>query len=251
MEKWLEPQTIALWILIAFAVIGFLLFSFIKLVKLNFKKQIENQKKETQLLIQHQKNLMQTSILAQEQERNRIAADLHDSLIGKLTVLRMKTALDISHLEIGALLEDSISEARRISHDLSPPMIETMEIEEVLENLIFNWNKIYKIEFYKNIRSKLPVSDHIKLQLVRIIQELIVNTHKHAQAGTLQLLIKKNDNYIYLLYKDNGKGFNINLAKNGLGLKNIDLRLNHYNGRYKLKSGSKGTTIIISIKYNL
>src|SRR5690606_8057756 len=90
MEKWLDPQTIAIWIVIVLAIILIFVFSFIKLVRIHFKRIVENKMREAQLKLEHQEKLLETGILAQEQERVRIAADLHDSLIGKLTVLRIK-----------------------------------------------------------------------------------------------------------------------------------------------------------------
>lgn len=250
MEKWNDPKTLAIWIAVVLFVIIFLIYSFLKIVKINFKKRIENQKRESQLLLQHQENLMQNSILAQDQERNRIASDLHDSLIGKLTLLRMKTSLQIQLSEIESLLDESISEARRISHDLSPPLINLMDLEEILENLMQNWKKFYNIRVVKNNSSDRGVSDDLKLQLVRIIQEQIVNSHKHAKATQLQLVIRKTSQNLQLMYTDNGQGFDINTIKNGIGIKNIELRLHKYQAKYKFKSSSKGTVFLVSINNN-
>lgn len=250
MEKWNDPKTLAIWIAIVLLLVILLVYSLLKIARINFKKTIENQRRESNLLIKHQEQLMQNSIESQDQERNRIASDLHDSLIGKLTLLRMKTTFDPNISEIESLLDESISEARRISHDLSPPLVNIMEIEELLENLIQNWKKFYNISFYKNITNSKPVSEDLKLQLVRIIQEQIVNSHKHAFANSLLIDIRYTNKYLQILYKDDGKGFDIDEIKNGIGIKNIELRLHKYQASYKLKSNKKGTTFLVSINNN-
>ena len=78
MEKWLDPKTIALWIIIVLAVISLLAVSFIRLVRINFRRMVEQRLKESRMQLEHQKQLLETSVVAQEQERTRIAADLHD-----------------------------------------------------------------------------------------------------------------------------------------------------------------------------
>src|SRR5690606_28412729 len=146
MEKWLDPKTIALWIIIVLAVISLLAVSFIRLVRINFRRMVEQRLKESRMQLEHQKQLLETSVVAQE--RTRIAADLHDSLIGKLTVLRLKNQTQCDIQDIDLLLGESIAEARRISHDLSPPMLDHATLYELLKNTIAPWKEQFKVHFH-------------------------------------------------------------------------------------------------------
>lgn len=244
MEKWLEAKTIATWIIIAFVAVAILTFSIIKLVYVNFKKQVESQLEASRMQLDYQRKLMETSVIVQERERNRIAADLHDSLIGKLTALRLKNQLQYDARQSDSILEESITEARRISHDLSPPMIEFMELEDVVINTIGTWKSHFAISFHKCILSPVTPSSELKLQITRIIQELLTNTYKHAEATEVLIGLRATKNTVSMVIRDNGKGFDMEKGPKGLGLKNIELRVMYLNGVYKVKSGRKGTVSI-------
>ncbi|HEX8270793.1 MAG TPA: histidine kinase [Flavobacterium sp.] len=249
MEKWLDPQTITIWILIVLAVIMLLAVSFVKLVRINFKRAVENKLKESRMQLDYQKNLLESGILVQEQERTRIAADLHDSLIGKLTVLRLKNQSQYDTAHIDVLLGESIDEARRISHDLSPPMLELIELDELLEDIVSPWKKYLQIHFYKNLQISTSLNQNLKIQIARIAQELIINIHKHSGASTIHVSLKVTGKSLMLIISDNGKGFDVGEAKKGIGLKNIELRMLYLQGSYKIKSGKKGSTAIIAVNH--
>lgn len=249
MEKWNEAETIATWIVIGIFLV--ILFStlIVKLIYINFTKQIQTQQRENQLKLDYQKQLIENSILVQERERDRIAADLHDSLIGKLTAIQLKNHLKINAEELETSLSECIADARRISHDLTPPMINYMELDELVENLINSWTKTLSISYYKNITPK-PLSSEFKLQIIRILQELIVNIYKHAQSTCVKIHLRQSPNKLALIINDNGKGFDISKHAKGLGMKNIELRTIYLNGLHKIKSSTTGTTSIFIFKLN-
>ena len=249
MEKWLDPQTIAIWIVIVLAIILIFVFSFIKLVRIHFKRIVENKMREAQLKLEHQEKLLETGILAQEQERVRIAADLHDSLIGKLTVLRIKNQSGYPLEQINLLLGESIDEARRISHDLTPPMLEHISLDELLQNVLEGWSKSLNVAFYKNIIQETFIKPDVKIQITRIVQELIINIHKHSGATNVWVNLRITGNTIWMVVRDNGKGFDIATGKKGIGLQNIELRMLYLKGVHKIKSGPKGSTAILAIKH--
>lgn len=249
MEKWLDPKTVTIWILVVLVVIAILAVSFVKLVQLNFKRMVENKLKESRLQLDYQKNLLESGIAVQEQERTRIAADLHDSLIGKLTLLRLKNQSEYSFEQIDLLLGETIDEARRISHDLSPPMLEFVELHELLEDIITPWKRYLTLHFYTNIENTATIDQNLKIQIARITQELVTNIHKHSGATDvcIQLKITKTD--LTLIVRDNGKGFDLAEAKKGIGLQNIELRMVYLRGTHKIKSSSKGSTAIITLNH--
>ena len=249
MEKWLDPKTIAVWILVVLAVITLLAVSFVKLVRLNFKRMVENKLRESRMQLEYQQQLLESGIAVQEQERTRIAADLHDSIIGKLTILRLKNQSEYNFDQIDALLGETIDEARRISHDLSPPMLEFVELDELLEDIIAPWRKYLQIRFYKNIDATPFINQNLKIQIARTLQELVVNIHKHSGASNVSINLRVSNSWLGLVVTDDGKGFNVNQAKSGIGLKNIELRMLYLRGSYKIKSGNKGSTTLIVVNH--
>ncbi len=248
MEKWLEPKTIMLWIIIAITVVSILVFSFIRLAYLNFKQMAEAQLEESRLKLEHQKKLLENGILVQEQERTRIAADLHDSLIGKLTSLKLKHQLDYNSDEMDHLLGESIADARRISHDLSPPMLEFISLCELIDGIITPWKKNIAVDFYHDIRTDVALPNSIKIQFTRVLQELITNIYKHAGASVITVHLRQSDRLLCLLVKDDGKGFDPNQNKKGLGLQNIELRMLYLNGKHSIKPLRKGTSALLLLE---
>ena len=124
MEKWQDPDTFLLWVIIIIAVMMLLIGTLISVFYLSYKKILQSKEDEHTIKIEHQRTLLKVSLDAQENERIRIAADLHDNIISKLTIIRLKTALAASPVELDQLLGNVIDESRRISHELSPPLYE-------------------------------------------------------------------------------------------------------------------------------
>jgi len=251
MEEWQNPQTIAPWIGIIVGLVLVLVVSLVLLLRSSFQRIMQEELAKSQAKINHQNALLETNIQAQENERRRIAADLHDELIGKLTVAKLKNLLAYNQTELDHVLEESIAIARRISHDLSPPMLDFTDINELITELIQPWKEKFYITYLADIRTTNSLSVQIKIQLTRIVQELLINCSKHAQASKVSILLKQNNNYIAMLFTDNGKGFDTTQQISGLGLKNIDLRICYLGGKYRLKSAQgKGTSIFLIITTN-
>lgn len=249
MEKWLDPQTVAIWILVVLTVIAILAVSFVKLVRINYKRRVEHKLKESRLQLEYQQNLIESGIVVQEEERIRIAADLHDSLIGKLTILRLKNQSEYNFEQIDVLLGEAIDEARRISHDLSPPMLEFIDLHELLEDIIAPWKKNLKLLFYTDIKTAVVFKQDLKLQIARVLQELVTNVYKHSGASEVAINLKITNTNLILIVTDNGQGFDPEIAKKGIGLKNIELRMLYLRGTYKIKSSKKGSTTIIALNH--
>lgn len=236
MEKWLEPKTITIWIIIIAALVLLLSVSVIAMAYLNFRRMLKTRAEEAELKIKHQKKLLETSVLTQEKERTRIAADLHDSIIGKLSGIRYKQQLSHDPRETDQLLGEAIAEARRISHDLSPPLIESKTIAELVEELVHPWKKKFKVRVISDVRSNVAITTQVKIQLVRILQELVTNATRHAGADSLFIHLRQSLCWLILKVNDNGHGFDQQKKPKGLGLYNIELRMQQLEGHYRIKS---------------
>lgn len=249
METWQKPETIILWITIVALFVIVLLTVIIFLIRAIFRKIIKAKEKEAATQLAYQKNLLETTIKTQELERHRIAADIHDELIGKLTALKMQQEITHNDQKTIEALHQSINIARRISHDLSPPLIEFTLLPDLIKELLDPWEQHVQIETTFDIRSEINDTDEFKVQITRLIQEIITNTIKHANATQMHLHLKQTKNYMVLRISDNGKGYDVAKQSTGLGTKNIETRVQYLKGLYKVKSQiGKGTASLFLFK---
>lgn len=243
MDSWQDPRTIALWIsIIAFFVV-ILVLAIVFFVKMNFQKVIEAEQTKAKLKLDHQKELLESSIRIQERERSRIATDLHDALIGKLSAILMINQTESGIPELNKLLSESIGTARQISHDLRPPLIDYSSLSELIQASLNPWKRTLSIEYYKDIRVECSLPSEVKIHLIRILQEVMNNIIKHSGAKNVKVHLRQTSKWVVLIVRDDGKGFDVSKKSAGLGLQNIEIRMKHIEGVYKIKSRPNyGTT---------
>ena len=228
-------------------VIAFLIF-------INFKKQ---QKLNIQINKSHQQDLLhiknqrkyeatQAILQGEEQERQRIAQDLHDSIGGMLANIRMTISdKDLSRTDhVIEKIDRSIAELRRISRNLMPETLKNLGLEIALKDLCDTMSqKHLSIQFEAfNLSEKIPFKT--QMALYRIAQESISNITKYAQATNVIVQISQHMNILNLTIEDDGIGFNKSEMVYGLGLKNIQNRVQLINGTVDISSKiGDGTTI--------
>jgi len=205
-------------------------------------------------ILEKEKQVAEQLIQVQEDERQRLGRDLHDSIGGMLASLYIKTEmLSDSYAseplsELKKMIEQSIQEARSLSHNLTPHHLEENGLEKVLKLQIDLLCQKYPIEinFYYQVSS--PISKSQQLVLYRISNELLHNIVKHAHAQEALLSIVEQEGKIELIAEDDGKGMDISSSTStGIGLKNIQERINYLKGSLDLESTETGTTITILI----
>ena len=208
-----------------------------------------------------QEEILRNTISAQENERKRIAQDLHDDVgamlsVVKLNVGRIEKKSDESKAkelaaETKSYLDEVITQVRRISRSLLPPSLEKLGLHFALEELA-NWvNKAdqLKIECWKG-GEQFRFNNKKELAIFRIVQELLNNAIKHSGASLIKINSRYAANNLMISVCDNGKGFILDEKKNsGLGLKNLESRSQIIGAKFKMKSvPGKGTTAIIYLK---
>lgn len=170
-----------------------------------------------------------------EEERQRIAEDLHDETLPALSsVARMadKLAHDMTDhptpKEMREKLDGAISEMRRVINDLHPSVLETMGFKPALENLLvmLEREKNVHVDFVDGDgQDDYGFNDFTRLQLYRIVQESINNIQKHSQANQVKLVIKADEGALKIIIEDNGKGIDFSqIKKDSHGLVNIRQR---------------------------
>lgn len=245
MENWQNTDTLLTWVAIIIGVMIVLVGTLIAVFYISYRKVLKIKDEEIKIKTKYHRSLIRVSLETQEQERMRIAADLHDNIISKLTIIRLQVATkSIQINELDELLESTIDESRRISHELSPPLFEEKPLENILITILKNWKDFYTTQYSIDVRTEKNIDKNVKLQLVRILQELLNNVHKHANATKVFLMLRITNNYIVMILKDNGIGFN-SINNNGIGLKNIELRVDNLKAKYKFNTkNQKGTRFI-------
>ena len=238
--------SLALFVLVAAVLLFFILYQKRVLKSIQEKRTLENK---------YQKELLHHSIETQEDERKRIAADLHDDIGGKLSAIKMMLKqLQLAQPANKSLLNDcqdslqeTLDSARNISHNLMPPSLETIGLIKVLERLTKSLNNPefkLTVSYPKEVR----FGAKIELALYRILQELINNTLKYSKANnaTITFLIDQ-ENWI-MRYADNGIGYSHDEESMGMGLRNIKSRVEMIQGSlhfFSEKNEANGLEIII------
>ncbi|PCJ00877.1 MAG: hypothetical protein COB15_02040 [Flavobacteriales bacterium] len=252
MEEWKSPETLVLWITIIAGLLTVLLVFIVLLVRIIIKKIVKTKIAEAKAKLEHQQDLIKSSITTQEKERKRIASDLHDDLIGKLTVIKLQQEVSNSTDTASInLINECIKTARRISHDLSPPLLEYTPLPDLIYEIFEPWKTKLSINPFFDIRQNEDShSSEFKIQLIRIIQEVITNIDKHANASEINVHYRQSNQSTILTIKDNGIGYNSANQKKGLGLKNIESRVHYLKGSYRMQSEiNKGTSSIFLFKH--
>ncbi len=237
-------------------IIGALVLAFIAiLVYFNFKNR---QKQQLQKLLTEQQVLRNSSVIkSEEKERKRIAGDLHDSVGQMLASAKLYTQslaktndkedIEIAQSKVQSLLDSALVEVRQISHNLKPRVLEEKGLEEAVAELVrqINQSKQIKIDYSaKNLKKRL--NEVLEVSCYRLVQEVVHNMIKHAEATEIKIAFRQNPNQIFLELSDNGKGFDVNQIKGstGIGWDNIYSRVSMLNGDIKINSKKDfGTTI--------
>ncbi len=221
-------------------IVFFVIFHQRKVTRFNMElKKMEEEKQQI---------LLNASIKFQEEERNRIAADLHDDVGPLLATARLYLNENIVNQEPAAqlqsifsakqIIDDAIQLIRNISHSMMPPTLKNFGLESALSDLF------QKINGSGNLNASVRFHDYrqrIKLEqelhIFRIIQELVNNIMKHSNAGFIHLTQNANATHSYFRLHHDGQGIiqtefdRLNHTSAGLGLKNIASRVKVLNGR--------------------
>lgn len=224
------------------------------------KKQIAYREIES-LLKKQELQSAYALIQGQEQERKRIAEDLHDSIGGLLATLRMYSDL-LQEKEITTELKDLTSkiselselaaeETRRISHDLGSGILMHFGLATSLQQLCEVIQKSHHLEIQTTLDIQNEPDSTLSVNMYRIVQELFTNTLKHAHATKVRLEITEIENeYLTIIFEDNGSGFDVDSWSDGMGIQNIKTRAERFQGTVTIDSNvERGTTVIIEIPF--
>jgi len=205
--------------------------------------------------IQQQKKISRAIIKAQEEQRNHIGKELHDNinqiLAGTKLYLNVaakknETIKDLVKYPI-ELLDNSIKEIRLLTSRHVVPL-RNIDLKKLIGGLADNLkNASVKTSFLYNVSSDFT-DDDLKLNVYRIIQEVVNNIIKHARASNVLISVSEENNLVNIEIKDDGKGFNPDAARKGIGLSNMMDRTESFNGKMSIETSPEhGCKVIITL----
>jgi len=208
--------------------------------------------------IEEHKKISRAVINAQEAEKNHIGQELHDNISQILASTKMylstaanrnKSLKDVLAYPL-ELIDNSIKAIRSLSHKQVTPL-KNIDLKSLIQKLLEDLGEdaMPKFNFVYAVPEKL-LGDGFKLNIYRIVQELLNNIQKHAAAKKVDIIIKTEGSDINVTVADNGKGFEPDSKRKGIGISNIMNRAELYNGNLIVKtSPGKGCTVSVLMPY--
>jgi PAS domain S-box-containing protein len=219
-------------------------------------RQLEQERLKSKMA--EQKKIAKAIITGQEKERNYLGRELHDNINQILTGTKMflgmaakknKEVKELVKYPI-ELVDSSIEEIHRLCYKMVTPQT-NVQLQQLIQELLDNIKETTAAgtEFIYNADNE-SLPDDLKLNIYRIMQELINNIFKYAAAKNVKIVIKTDGNAVDIAVSDDGKGFNIEKKGKGIGISNIINRVKSFNGEIEIKSAAgKGCVTTITIPY--
>ncbi len=246
------------------ALLGLFFYNNQRKKKLLAQKEQELEKQRADTILKNQElATIDAMISGQEKERKRLAEELHDNLGSSLTTVKLyfenlksnvkdEQGLEVYH-RTEQILDDTYETIRTMSHNRNNGVLASKGLIPSLQTLadkITSSNKLTVELIHHGLDKKLENS--IELIIFRTIQELLNNIIKHAHATHATINLTSYDENLNIMVEDNGKGFNATVLPEteGMGLSNIEKRIENLDGTFEIDSHpGRGTTINIDIPY--
>ncbi|WP_298494134.1 sensor histidine kinase [uncultured Algibacter sp.] len=253
-----------LWLLIISIIVilaSFLLYLVISQRNKNKELQFTQKQQETNeeiynLMLSQNESIEEARTL----EKKRISEELHDGILGRLFGTRLSLdSLNMSnsndaiktreqYIEELKTIEEDI---RKVSHELNTDFVSGSGFIDIIKTLVETQTLAYKLNYELTQDDDInwdSITNKKKIHIYRIIQETLQNIYKHANATKVYISFNLKNNVICLTVKDNGIGFDVNKAKSGIGLKNMNSRIKEINGTIQISSQkNEGTEVIIEV----
>jgi len=250
-----QENLILIIVLVATTIISILGYLFIlqkrRITKATFDKTINN-------LLQDQEMKTAYALLdGQDQERKRIASELHDNLGSILVTINMyadalsgninkEKASDLAK-RISSTSNLANEEVRKISHSLDSGLLKHFGLKTAINQLMEAIQLSKKIEIVLSLDIEDQFSNEAGIEAYRIIQELVNNSMKHAKCTRINLEVNQIEKEVSIIYEDNGIGFDQDKIVKGMGLNNIEKRAEKLGGDIKIDTGKNGSSFIIEL----
>lgn len=225
------------------------------------RRQRRLQAEKDAAIISEREKGIEAVITATEDERKRIARELHDGIgqqLGGLKLAFQQLSKKVEQslpseqklvADLTKILDDSATEVRAISHQMMPKVLQEVglvpAIEDMLRKSLGHSNVKYELESF-GIEGRF--AEKVEISLYRICQELINNIIKHSGASHVIVQVFRNKGYLIMIVEDNGRGFDVKASRDGIGMMNISSRINTINGDVNFEpSPGSGTVATVRV----
>jgi two-component system NarL family sensor kinase len=259
---------VSAWVLLLLLFIYFIIRFYVQ--KINTEKIINEQQHQIDVQkIQDLENKikinsMQSMILGEEKERERIAKDLHDSLGGLLSTVKlqfdnvkakMNGSINTTQYDKATqLLDTAVNEVRTISKNLQPAALKRYGLVASINDLIsrFRGENMPEI-FFQHYELPEQIDELVAVSIYRVIQELLNNSIKYANAKEILIQLNGEPDAISIQYEDDGNGFDLaTIPKKGMGMENINSRINYLKGSISIDSvPNEGISVLARVPVKL
>lgn len=254
MDSKIEIYLIAFFISFILFLVG--LISFFILFR---SKQRLNEKEKLLLQREHQQSLLQTQLEVQQQTMDYIGKEIHDNVGQKLTLaslLSQQLLLSTNDHRINNIIQavnEGLQDLRSLSKSLTSSSLQELSFIELLHIEAKNVELLKKQNFLLNTSPNFKItSPQTKLVVLRIVQEFIQNSLKHANCKNISIALNATNNLLEVILEDDGIGFNTALTSTGIGLNNMKKRANIINANFNLSSiPNMGTILILTFNNNI
>ena len=256
-------NTIFIIVLAAVLFTAFLLFRNFKHTQtLNAQRQLIQQQKISELEKEKQLMTVEAMLKGQEEERTRLAKDLHDGLGGMLSGVKISFSnmkenmiMDATNLAVFeksiSQLDNTIEELRKVSHNLMPEALAKFGLKSAVKDFCESVQVQGNTKIIcEQLGTERALGNKGDINVYRIIQELVNNAVKYAEAAQIVVQLTKTPNKVMITVEDDGKGFDLTTLEksSGIGLTNIKHRVNYLNGTMEINSKpGDGTTVNIEL----
>lgn len=205
--------------------------------------------------------LLKKLINAQEDERKRIARELHDGVGQVLTSFIVATRtvaqtndlalIQMKNAEMGQVAAETLTQVRTLSRQLRPSILDDLGLPAALERYCTDFAALYPalyLQFHCDLNQRLSAT--IEVTLYRIIQESITNAARHGQANQIGVLLFKREGRVQAIIEDNGRGFDpieARRAERSVGIHGMAERAELLGGQLNIESNAEGTTVYVEI----
>lgn len=228
---------------------------------ITYRQRLEKIEKEKKA----QEEFARKLIKSQENERKRIASELHDTIAHDVLISKNKAMMALKHKgdtdklenalkEISELSSATINDVRNISYNLHPHQLERLGFTKTIKSIIYEVSKSTNISFQSTVDDVDELlTKESEINLFRVVQEAITNIIKHSGASKAEIKLTKFDDFITITVRDNGKGYDagknkLTDSKGGFGLSGISERIKFMNGEMNIDSEfNKGTALYFKI----
>jgi signal transduction histidine kinase len=228
--------------------------------------ELHRKARQLESLNQELRRLSHSLMMAQDEERRRIARELHDGLGQDLTAAKMMlgaliqpqqsdVAKEQALAEANLMMDNAIKQVRTISHLLHPPLLDEMGLLSALRWYTEGFAKRSGIETALEVPREFPrLGAEVETAIFKIAQESLTNVFRHANAQRATVRLEEQDGQVFVSITDNGKGIPKNLeglqpGSYGIGIIGIKQRVEEHGGRMTLHNGSPGTIVEVTIPF--